>query len=101
MILKRFKILAFFLCLGSFSQAQQAVSISFDIGTKSSKETQIKTFRFYVSNFQVMYSDGTSEKITRTCHLIDIEDKKSLNILIPTTSDKVIQSINQLFDRNG
>ena len=62
MILKQFKILALFLCLGCYTQAQQAVSLLFDIDTKSSKEIQIETFRFYVSNFQVMYFDGSSEK---------------------------------------
>jgi len=96
MILVRIQILTLLLCFGKPSQAQHSVSVIFDIDSTNKYEIEIETFRFYVSNFQILYTDGTHEKVNPTCHLIDIEDEESQNVSIPTTFNKTIQSINYL-----
>jgi hypothetical protein len=96
MNLLKIQILALLLCFGKSTQAQSSVSVIFDIDLTNTSEVKIETFRFYASNFQIGFTDGTREKINVTCHLIDMEDKESLHIKIPTTSNKTIQSINYL-----
>ena len=96
MIFVRIHILALLLCLGKSSQAQQAVSVVFNIKSTNTKEIEIETFRFYVSNFQLLYTDGTHEKVNPICYLIDIEDEESQSVSIPTNSNKAIESISYL-----
>ena len=96
MTLLKIQILALLLCFGKSTQAQPSVSVIFDIDLTNTSDVKIETFRFYASNFQIEFTDGTREKINVTCHLIDMEDKESLHIKIPTTSIKTIRSINYL-----
>ena len=96
MIFVRIQILVLILCFGKPSQAQPSVSVFFDIDSTNTHEIEIETFRFYVSNFQILYTDGTHGKVNPICHLIDIHHKESQSISIPTTSNKAIESISYL-----
>ena len=90
------QILALLLCIANYCQAQSSVSIVFDIDLEHSKEINIETFRFYASNFQIEYSDGTFDKTISGNQLIDIEEEKSGRISIPVQANKSIQAIHYL-----
>ena len=92
----KIKILLSLLCLGNFSQAQKSMSVIFDIELNNTKEIEIETLRFYVSNFEIIYTDAKKNTIDRTCHLVDMKEKKSQRISIPTTPNKTIKSIHYL-----
>jgi hypothetical protein len=59
----------------------------------ASKDTlQIETFRFYVSDIKIQYSDATTYKPQKQYHLIDLESLETLKLPI-ITSRKTISKI--------
>ncbi|MSP85180.1 MAG: hypothetical protein EXR18_05080 [Flavobacteriaceae bacterium] len=59
-----------------------------------SKDTlEIETFRFYISNVQLHFSDETTFSEPKSYHLIDIENPSSFQIPIAKTSDKSISKV--------
>jgi len=54
---------------------------------------EIETFRFYISNIKLQYSDATTFSESNSYHLIDIENPNSFNIPITKTSEKTISKV--------
>lgn len=54
----------------------------------------ISTFKFYISNVEVAYENGTSYKEPQSYHLIDLENEKSLQFHLKNTSDLKIKQLN-------
>jgi hypothetical protein len=60
----------------------------------ASKDTlEIEVLRFYISNINLHYSDGTTFSEPNSDHLIDIENPNSLRIPIAKTSVKSITKV--------
>ena len=59
-----------------------------------SKDTlEIETFRFYISNIQLHFSNETTFSEPNSYHLIDIENPNSFRIPISKTSNKSISKV--------
>ena len=59
-----------------------------------SKDTlEIETFRFYISNIKLQYSDATTFSEPNSYHLIDIENPNSFRIPIAKNSGEAISKV--------
>jgi hypothetical protein len=53
----------------------------------------ISTFKFYISNVEVAFENGTSYKEPQSYHLIDLENEKSLQIQLKNAPDLKIKQL--------
>ena len=59
----------------------------------NSDTLEIETFKYYISNIEVQYSDKTTAKPKNNYHLVDIENPASLSIPIEKKQNKLISKI--------
>lgn len=95
-----------FLCLPSFGQSKDSLSLNFKVNfdqfplelnkeyITSNKDTvAIFTFKCYVSNIEIQYADKSVFKEKNRHHLLDLENPNSLLIPITKANDKVISKV--------
>ena len=61
--------------------------------TSLSDTLEIETFKFYVSNIEIQFTDNTRIKPQNKYHLIDIENPNSLSIPIALKQNKAIAKV--------
>ncbi len=99
-------VIFLFLCLSSFGQKKDSLSINFKINfdqfplelnkqyITSNKDTvAISTFKCYVSNIEIQYADKSVFKEKNSYHLLDSENPNSLFIPVARANDKMISKV--------
>ena len=64
--------------------------------TDTKDSVTLSTLKFYISNIQLQYADGTTYVESQSHHLINIEDEASLKFSLKEVSNKKINKV--LFD---
>lgn len=56
-------------------------------------QTKIDQFKFYISNLEIQYEDGSVFHETNSYHLVDVENSASQIILLYPASEKEVESL--------
>lgn len=62
--------------------------------TAQSDTIVVSTFRFYLSNIQYIFEDGSTFSETNSVHLLDVEKEESLVFEVKDVPNKKLQSVN-------
>jgi hypothetical protein len=61
--------------------------------TSKGDSIHISSFRMYISSIQIHYKNGTIFKEKNSYHLLDIEEKNSFEIMLPTSKNEIKEII--------
>ena len=81
-----------FLVITGFCQGQLN-SIEFKLDTVNSEATNLEVFKFYISNVEIQFEDGSSFIEQNSYHLVDLEDEVTKKFQLQNVPEKRIEKL--------
>ena len=71
----------------------QLTTIEFKLDTLNTEETHLEVFKFYISNIEIQFEEGSAFIEQNSYHLIDLEDEATRKLELQNVQEKRIEKL--------